>query len=74
MSKEYWREHWAPEEIAQVREMLGSENGPEALELFAPHDWETLCELGYTGEQFLEELAYLRRKRGALARGGGDGI
>lgn len=63
MSEDYWREHWTPEEIARVREMLGSENVPEALELFAPHDWEALYELEYTSEQFLEELAYLRRKR-----------
>ena len=52
MTRRYYEENpdqlrstWTPEEVLQVREVFGVEGEAEALDLFAPADWEEFQEI-----------------------------
>jgi hypothetical protein len=62
------RHTWTPEEIAQVWEAFGDADTPEALDLFAPDDWEDLYE-NMTDEELGSERDKLREKAGRWRAG-----
>ena len=66
------RSEWTPAERLQVRGVFGPEHEAEALDLFAPDDWEEFCEAVPAGELvavLYAERAALRRKRLRWAAG-----
>jgi predicted negative regulator of RcsB-dependent stress response len=66
---------WTLEEIAQVRQTFGDAEASEALDLFAPDDWQVLYE-NMAGEDLVSERDRLQAKtehyRAAEAMGIGD--
>ena len=58
------RSTWTPAEIAQVRETFGAADTPEALDLFAPDDWQEWRERVPDGEL----VGVLRQERESLRR------